>query len=50
MNKIIEKIAFAVAAWDANTTCSCITYQEELPESVKKLGKMYDDEKCNNDE
>ena len=50
MSRIIDKIAFAVAAWDANTTCSCITYQEELPEAVKKLGKICSEEKCKDDE
>lgn len=37
--KVVEKIAIKVAKTDANTACSCISYQPKLPEAVKKLRK-----------
>lgn len=37
---VIEKIAFKIAAEDANSACPCISYQPKLPKSVKKLRKF----------
>lgn len=36
---VMEKIAIKIAKVDANTACSCISYQPKLPEAVKKLRK-----------
>lgn len=35
--KLLEKIAIKIATADANATCACISYQPQLPKSVKKL-------------
>ena len=37
--KVIEKIAIKAASSNVNETCSWITYQPKVPESVKKLKK-----------
>lgn len=39
-NKIlVEKVSIIIAQMDANSTCTCISYQPKLPDSVKKLNK-----------
>ena len=40
LSTVIEKIAFKIAAEDANSACPCISYQPKLPKSVKKLRKF----------
>ena len=37
IKNVVEKLAFRIAIADANTTCSCISYQPIVPQSVKKL-------------
>ena len=39
LKKIVEKIAIKAASSNVNETCSWITYQPKVPESVKKLKK-----------
>lgn len=39
LKKVIEKIAIKAASSNVNETCSWITYQPKVPESVKKLKK-----------
>lgn len=38
--KAIVKIARKAAAMEANSSCPCIGFQPEIPESVKKLSKI----------
>lgn len=37
---VLEKIAIKIAKMDANTACSCITYQPKLPKEVERLRKF----------
>lgn len=37
--KIVLPLAFKIAELDANTTCTFLTHQPKLPESVKRLKK-----------
>ena len=39
IRKIIEKAAIKVAMLDANSTCSWLSYQPVILESVRKLKK-----------
>ena len=41
LKKVIEKIAIKAASSNVNETCSWITYQPKVPESVKKLKKHW---------
>lgn len=42
--KLLSILSFSVAKRTANQTCIAFTYQEKLPESVKKLKRTENNE------
>ncbi|MDR0918847.1 MAG: cyclic lactone autoinducer peptide [Oscillospiraceae bacterium] len=40
VNRLIAKVALAVAKVNANSTCPYFTHQPKLPEAAKKLRKF----------
>jgi len=38
--KLVAKIAYKAAEMEVNMTCPYISFQPELPDSVKKLSKL----------
>lgn len=40
IKKIVEKVAVKMATAEANSACSCISYQPKMPKAVKRLRKF----------